>query len=236
MARSPMTARLTAPGSRIDAEGEIGRNAEGRIDPKLSLRLDATDLRPLAAAFARASARPLPATGTLRIVRGDAGFAFEEIKLSVADARVSGRLALATASPFAVSGRIAIDRAELPAILALSLGNAGPARADALWNDAVFGPVPFENVTGGVELEVSKLALSGPLVADDARFSLKFGAAETAIEAFSATLGGGRLTGSAKLARGERLRSKRARRFPAPISRACSRGPASRPICAGAGS
>lgn len=200
-----MTARLTAPGSRIDAEGEIGRNAEGRIDPKLSLRLDATDLRPLAAAFARASARPLPATGTLRIVRGDTGLALDDIKLSVAQTRVTGRLALATASPLAVSGRIAIDRAELAAILALTLGNAGPARADAFWNDAVFGLVPFENVTGSLELEVSKLALSGPLVADDARFSLKFGAAETVIEAFSATLGGGRLTGSAKLARGEVL-------------------------------
>ncbi len=200
-----VTARLTAPGSRIDVEGEIGRSAEGRFEPKLALRLDATDLRPLAAAFARASARALPAAGSLRLVRGDAGFALEEIKLSVADARVSGRLALAAASPLSVSGRIAIDRAELPAILALSLGNAGPARADALWSDADFGPVPFERVNGGLELEVSKLVLSGPLVADDARFSLKFGAAETVIEAFSATLGGGRLTGSAKLARGEAL-------------------------------
>ena len=200
-----MMARLTAPGSRIDVEGEIGRSAEGRLEPKLSLRLDATDLRPLAAAFARASARPLPATGTLRIVRGDAGFALDDIKLSVAETRVTGRLALAAASPLAVSGRIAIDRAELAAILALSLGNAGPAKADALWNDAAFGPVPFESVAGGLELEVSKLTLSGPLVADDARFSLKFGAAETAIEAFSATLGGGRLTGSAKLARGDAL-------------------------------
>ncbi len=200
-----MTARLTAPGSRIDAEGEIGRGAEGRFEPKIALRLDATDLRPLAAAFARASARPVPATGTLRVVRGDAGFVLDDIKLSIAETRVSGRLALATASPLAVSGRIAIDRAELAAILALSLGNAGPARAEALWTDAPFGPVPFEGAAGGLEFEVSKLALSGPLVADDARFSLKFGAAETAIEAFSATLGGGRLTGSAKLARGEAL-------------------------------
>ncbi len=85
-----VTARLTAPGSRIDVEGEIGRSAEGRFEPKLALRLDATDLRPLTAAFARASARALPAVGTLRLVRGDAGFALEEIKLSVADARVSG--------------------------------------------------------------------------------------------------------------------------------------------------
>ncbi len=200
-----MTARLTAPGSRVDAEGEIGRNADGRIDPKLSLRIEATDLRPLAAAFARASARLLPAAGTLRIVRGDAGFALEDIKLAVAETRVSGRLALATASPLAVSGRIAIDRAELPAILALSLGNAGPARANALWADAPFGLVPFEGAAGSLELEVAKLALSGPLVADDARFSLKFGAAETAIESFSASLGGGRLTGSAKFARGEAL-------------------------------
>jgi hypothetical protein len=200
-----VTARLTAPGSRIDAEGEIGRNAEGRIDPKLSLRLDATDLRPLAAAFARASAQPLPAAGTLRIVRGDTGFVLDDIKLAVAETRISGRLALAAASPLAVSGRLAIDRAELPAILALSLGNAGPARANALWADAPFGPAPFENATSGLELEVTKLALSGLLVADDARFSLKFGAAETAIESFSATLGGGRLTGSAKLARGDML-------------------------------
>ena len=196
-----MTARLTAPGSRIDAEGEIGRSAEGRIDPKLSLRLDATDLRPLAATFARASARPVPATGTFRIVRDDTGFALDDIKLSIAETRVSGRLALATASPLSVSGRIAIDRAELASILALSLGNAGPARADAKWADAPFGPVPLQSAAGSLELEVTKLALSGPLIADDARFSLKFGAAETAIESFSATLGGGRLTGSAKLAR-----------------------------------
>ncbi len=200
-----MTARLTAPGSRIDAEGEIGRSAEGRIDPKLSLRLDATDLRPLAAAFTRARGRPVPAAGTFRIVRGDTGFALDDIKLAVAETRASGRLALAAASPLSVSGRIAIDRAELSAILALSLGNAGPATGDALWTDAPFGPVPFENVAGGVELEVSKLVLSGPLVADDARLSLKFGAAGTMIEAFSATLGGGRLTGSAKLARGDAL-------------------------------
>ncbi len=127
-----MTARLTAPGSRIDAEGEIGRSAEGRIDPKLSLRLDATDLRPLAAAFTRARGRPVPAAGTFRIVRGDTGFALDDIKLAVAETRASGRLALAAASPLSVSGRIAIDRAELAAILALSLGNAGPATGDAL--------------------------------------------------------------------------------------------------------
>ena len=38
-----------------------------------------------------------------------------------------------------------------------------------MWSDAPFGPVPFGNVAGSLELEVSKLALSGPLVGDAAR-------------------------------------------------------------------
>ncbi len=67
-------------------------------------------------------------------------------------------------------------------------------------------------------------------------FSLKFGAAETVIEAFSATLGGGRLTGSAKLARGEALALEaRAALSGADLARLLAGAGIVGPNCAGAG-
>ena len=198
-----LSARLVAPGVRLTGEGEIRSGAEGSIEPNLLLRLEATDLRPLAARFARV-ARVLPATGSARLVRADGGFALENLDAFTAGARLSGRLAFSSFEPLALAGKLAVDQAELAALAGLALG-VPETNSDGFWPAAPLLPALLDGATGTLEFVAAKLGLGGPIVAEDGRFTLKFEPARAEIRDFSARLGGARLSGSAEIARGETL-------------------------------
>ncbi|HEY7458066.1 MAG TPA: AsmA-like C-terminal region-containing protein [Xanthobacteraceae bacterium] len=199
----PASARLTVPGATVTADGELRQNGEGRIEPRLELRVEAADLRPLLAVVARSGGEAaLPANGTARLVRTKDAFAFESIALNVGGGRARGAIAASGLDKPALGGKLSIERVELAGLLGLVFGNAADDKA--FW-PARLGPAPLAGASGAVDFEVGALGLVDRLTAIDARFRLKLGAADAAIEDFSADLAGGKLAGHARFVRGETL-------------------------------
>jgi hypothetical protein len=196
----PLRASLAFPGINLAGEGDVRAGAEGRVTPRIDLRLEATDLRALSLVAARATNSVVPASGTARFVRADDALVLEDIALGVSDTRVRGRLSLKGVERPLLSGKLSLDRAELPVLLALALGRAGESQASP-WSDRPLGPAALENASGAIEIESATLGLTGPLVANGARLKLRFSNNEAAIEEFSGELAGGKFSGQARIVR-----------------------------------
>ncbi|HXL69249.1 MAG TPA: AsmA family protein [Xanthobacteraceae bacterium] len=189
--------RLVVPGATIAGAGNLRVAADGRIEPALKLTLDGADLRPLAPALDRgAGERALPGGGTARLTRQRDGIVLDDLALKLGEARISGRLEFAALDPPQFAGRLVVDRTELATLLALALGRGG---GTGLWPDTPLSPAPLSGASGAVDLEIAALPLAGALVAANAEFRLRVGAAETAITGFAADLVGGRLTGEVRI-------------------------------------
>lgn len=199
-----MAAHLSVPGTNITAEGELRRSGEGRIEPKLELRVDAADLRPLLAVAAKAGGdRPVPASGTVKLARTADAFTFDNLELSLAGTRVRGALRTSGIEKPAVGGKLSVERMEVSALLALVFGSA--REAAAFWPAARLGPAPLAGTTGTVDFEVAALGLVDRLAATDATFRLKLGVADAAIEDFTADLAGGKAQAHVRFVRGDTI-------------------------------
>ncbi len=200
----PLKASLAFPGINLTGEGDVHAGAEGRIQPRMDLRLTATDLRAFSVAAARAANTVVPASGTARLVRGDDALVLEDIALGLSDARVRGRITLKGIERPSLSGTLSMDRAELSVLLALALGRAGESSAFP-WPNKPLGLSPLENASGTIEIESAALGLTGPFIASGARLKLRFSGNEAAIEEFSGELAGGKLSGQARIVRANPL-------------------------------
>ena len=201
---SSLKTSLAFPGINLTGEGDVRADAEGRIQPRIDLRLTASDLRAFSLAAARATNSVVPASGTARLVRGDDALVLEDIALGLSDARVRGRIRLKGIERPSLSGTLSMDRAELPVLLALALGRAGESSASP-WPDKPLGLSPLENASGAIEIESAALGLTGPLVATGARLKLRFSGNEAVIEEFSGEFAGGKLSGQVRVVRANPL-------------------------------
>lgn len=200
----PVSARLSVPGATLRADGAFRFGDGGRIEPRLDLAIEASDLRPALAAAAQAGGNEaIAADGTARLVRTAEAFAFENISLKVGGAQLRGAFTASGIDKPAIGGKLAIERLDLASLLGLSLGHARDSQN--FWPAVRLNPAPLAAATGTVEFDVAQLGLSGPLSASAAKFKLKLGAAETAIEDFSGDFAGGKLAGHARFVRGETL-------------------------------
>jgi hypothetical protein len=199
----PVAARLTVPGSTISAEGDLRQNAEGRIEPKLALRVDGSDLRPLLAAAARAAGEAaVPAEGTAQLTRTKDAFALQNIAINVAGARVRGAITASGVDKPEFGGKLSIERMVLTNLLGLALGNA--AEDKAFW-PARLTPAALAGASGTLEFEVGALEVIDRLTALDAKFRLRLASSEAALEDISASFAGGKFAGHARFLRGETL-------------------------------
>ena len=200
----PLKASLAFPGINLSGEGDVRAGAEGRITPRIDLRLEATDARALSLMAERAANSVVPASGTARLLRADDALVLEEIALGLSNTRVRGRLSLKGIERPSLSGKLSMDRAELPVLLALVLGRTGESPISS-WPDRPLGPAALENASGTIEIESAVLGLTGPFVANGARLKLRFSSNEAAIEEFSGELAGGKLSGQARIVRANPL-------------------------------
>ena len=199
----PVSARLTVPGATISAEGEVHQNVEGRLEPKLAVRVDASDLRPLLAAAARAAGEaPAPAEGTARLTRTKDAFALQTIAMNIAGARVRGALTASGIDKAELGGKLSIERMVLANLLGLVIGNAADDKA--FW-PARLTPAPLAGATGTLEFEVGALEVIDRLTALDTKFRLRLAPNEAALEEISANFAGGKFAGHARFLRGETL-------------------------------
>jgi hypothetical protein len=199
----PVAARLAVPGSKLGVEGELRRGAEGRIEPRLEARLAADDLRPLLAAAARGRDGPIAAEGRARLTRKGDRFVLEGIGLSVGGSAVKGDLSLGIGEDALLAGSLAVERMPAGTLLALTIG--GGRGGSSFWSAARLEPAPLAGATGKIEMSVKELGLAERLAASGAKFQLRLGTNEVAIEEFSAELAGGKLAGGGRLVRGDTL-------------------------------
>jgi|GEM_PF-956884 len=199
---SPLAASLVFPGVNLTGGGDIRFAKDGHIEPRINLKLQSTDLRALSIAAARVSNAIVPAFGVARLVRTKEGIAFEDIALNLGDIRGKGRLVLNGMDSPNISVEMSFNSANLPTLLALALGQASDGTP---WSDRALGQRPFENLSGTLELESATLGLTGSLVANGAKVKVKFNPNQTMIETFSGDLAGGKLSGQARIARGDAL-------------------------------
>jgi len=200
----PITVRLSVPGATVNADGTLHLGTENRIEPKLDLRVDASDLRlPLAVAAHSGAADPVPAEGTMRLARTADAFVFENIALRVSGVQVKGLFSASGIDKPVVGGKLAVERMELADLLGFSLGRARDAQN--FWPAAQLAAGPLSTATGSVDFDVATLALSGPLPATAAKFKLKVGASDVSIEDFAGEFAGGKLVGQARFGRGDTL-------------------------------
>jgi hypothetical protein len=196
----PLKVSFAFPGINLTGEGDVRSGAEGRVIPRIDLRLEATDLRALSLAAARTANSVVPASGTARLVRADDALVLEDIALGLSDIRVRGRLSLKGIERPSLSGKLSMDRVELPGLLGLALGRAGESSVSP-WSDKPLGPAALENASGTIEIESAALGLTGPFVANGAHLKLRFSGNDAAIEEFSGELAGGKLSGQARVVR-----------------------------------
>jgi hypothetical protein len=196
----PLEASLSFPGINLTGEGDLRAGAEGRINPRVDLRLEATDLRALSLAAARAANSIVPASGTARLARVDDALVLEDIALGLSDTRVRGRLWLKGVERPSLGGALSMNRAELPVLFALVLGRAGESQASP-WSDKPLGLAALEGASGTIEIESAALGLTGPLVANNAHLKLRFSNNDAAIEELTGDFAGGKLSGQARVVR-----------------------------------
>jgi len=200
----PLKASLAYPGIDLSGQGDLRAGADGKIEPRVDLRLQATDARALSLAAARTAASVVPADGTARLLRADDAFVLDNIALGLGGSHVRGRLAVKGFERPSLSGALSLDRAELSVLLALALGRAGDSAASP-WPDRPLAAAALEDANGTVEIESAVLGLVGPFVANGARLKLRFAGSEVAIDDFSGELAGGKLSGAARFVRASPL-------------------------------
>jgi uncharacterized protein involved in outer membrane biogenesis len=199
----PVSVRLAVPGATISAEGEVRQDAEGRIDPKLAMRLNGSDLRPLLGSVARAAGEAaVPADGSARLTRTKDAFAFQSIAMNVAGARVRGDLTASGVDKPEVGGRLSVERMVLSNLLGIVVGNAGDEKA--FW-PARLTVAPLANASGTLELEIAALEVVDRMTAVDTKLRLRLAANDAAFEEISASFAGGKFAGHARFLRGETL-------------------------------
>lgn len=193
-----LKAHLVFPGIDLKGEGSLRVGDNGHIEPLINLQLEATDLRALSNAAARASDAVVPATGTARLIRYDDGVAFEDLALNLGETRVRGRVTMKGLDEPALAGELAVNRTKLATLLTLALGRAGEG---APWSDQPLGPLPFGGASGNFSIESAALGLTDALVATGTRLKLQFDGHQAAIENLSGDFAGGKLMGHARVTR-----------------------------------
>jgi hypothetical protein len=196
---APLRAQLQFPGIDLSAEGAL--RFAGKIEPRVNLKLEATDFRALSMAAAHISDAVVPANGTARLIRSEGGVALEDLAIDFGDTRVRGRMTLKGIEQPVLSGDLTVNRSELSTLLALGIGRLDQAGNGVLWSDAPLGASPVAGAEGDISIESAALGLFGNLTGTSARMKLRFGGDRFAIEDLSCDLAGGKLAGRARISR-----------------------------------
>lgn len=195
---APLKASLVFPGINLAGEGVLQFGKNGRVDPRVNLKLAATDFRALSIAAARTSNAIIPAKGTARLIRADGGIALEDLAVDFGETHVRGRVAMKGVEQPALSGELAVNRSDLATLLTLALGRAGEG---APWSDQPLGVIPLDGASGDFSFESASFGLGGNLAATGVRTRVRFGDNRVSIEDLTGDLAGGKLTAHARVSR-----------------------------------
>jgi len=186
-------ATLLLPETEISAKGELRFGADGRFEPVFALNFKSSDLRNAFALAARASANPIPASGSVNLLREGNNFVFEKLVADLAGSRITGRVAIPAGDVSPFTGALVLDRADARTLLSLALGRAHVSYVE-------LGVPLLANFPGTLKMEIDSLAVSERVSLQKAAFQIRAGRYETVFEDFQAQLAGGKLSGSLRVA------------------------------------
>lgn len=178
----PLQAHVSVPGASLSVSGDIQKQ-DDRLEPRLELKLEATDLRPAVAAALRASEDAIQAKGSAKISRVGDSLGLDIFSLEIGKTRASGQIFLANIEKPEFSGRLALDQLELGRLIALTAASS---------------------VRGTLAVDVATLSLTDAPSASAAKFKLDLGD-DVEISGFAAEMAGGKITGEGRITRGAML-------------------------------
>jgi large subunit ribosomal protein L24 len=134
-----------------------------------------------------------------RVLWKDRTVRLDEMTGTVAGTGVRGRLAITRGRSIEVNGNLQLDALDVGPALAAVAGAPLPTQNPARWQVQPFGRGLLADLSGEIELGVTRAVFTPSLVARQVRSVLRLSGAEVAIEDIDATLAGGRLTGRLEL-------------------------------------
>ena len=186
-------ATLRLPETEISAKGEFRFGADGRFEPVFALNFKSSDLRNAFTLASRASANPIPASGSVNLLREGNNFVFEKLVADLAGSRITGRVAIPAGDVSPFTGALVLDRADARTLLSLALGRAHVSYVE-------LGVPLLANFPGTLKMEIETLSVSERVSLQKAAFQIRAGRYETVFEDFQAQFAGGKLSGSLRVA------------------------------------
>lgn len=192
-ARQPVHAVLRLPETEVFAKGDLRFGKDGRFEPSLALNIKSADLRRAFVLADRASANALPMSGNATLSRDGNNFVFDKLAFDLAGLRGTGRITIPSGDVSPFSGVLALDRANVAALLSLALGRANQPNAE-------LSVPPLANFPGMLKMEVGSLEISERIAIQKAAFDLRPGRFETVFDGFRGDLAGGKIAGVLRIA------------------------------------
>ncbi|QFR33354.1 AsmA family protein [Ancylobacter sp. TS-1] len=192
-----LDARLTLAGASLNARGTLGQDAEGRLQPDLSLALDGADLAALLPDIAASGARSVPASFKGALGRDGQTWWVRGLSGSIAGQKLDGGIGYVPGQPVELD----LTTAEWSASRALGLAVGAAAGGGEGWPRGRFGPPALGTLAMNVKLGIGRLDLPGDLSLGDAKVQARLSGGRLSVEDFSGALAGGKLAGRFNLGR-----------------------------------
>lgn len=201
-------ARLTALGLDLSAKGSVALAPVAGLSAQGDVTLRSADLSRFGEAIGRLSpgaSAPLPASLAAKLALSSEAVRLEELSGDIAGRSLTGRLTLPLDAAQPLDGAVRLAELPVSTLAGLMFSPDAVARSGGpgIWPDIGFGASPLRGLSGRIDVAADRAPLAGGHVATGAKFRLKLRRDRVALEDISAEFEGGRLTGSASVARSE---------------------------------
>ena len=196
-ADAPMAveAQITAAGLDASASGSLRLPLGRAAAAGLALKLVKADVRTVASGT-------VPASLTARVELADDTVTLTELAGKIAGADIGGRLAVGLSRPTTLDGDIRFSKADLPALVAATVGMPDRSGDGATWPTEPFGAGLFAGATGRIAVTSGNTALTSKLTARDLRGTLQIEPSKVTLDDFDGVLAGGTISGRLVFQRG----------------------------------
>jgi uncharacterized protein involved in outer membrane biogenesis len=200
--RMTVTAQATAGGLSVSLNGSV-QTAQSQT-PTANLVVS------IAQANMRVPAGTLPTNFTARLNYADGTIALDQITGKVAASDIGGRLIIGVSPTMSLDGDVKLGAVDIPAAIAAAVGMPAKRAGDGVpWPAGPFADGVLGQVRGRIAIASMRTMLAPHLVAENFHGVLNFGPSEIALDAFSADIAGGQISGRLAFQRdGDDLRAR----------------------------
>ena len=188
-------AQIAAAGLDVSASGSLRLPLGHAATAGLALKLAKADLRTVASGT-------VPASLTARLDLADDTVTLTELSGRVAGADIGGRLAVGLSQPTTLDGDIRLGKADLPALIAATVGMPGKSGDGGSRPAEPFGGGLFAGSTGRIAVTAADTQLTPKLAARDLHGTVQVEPSKMTLDDFEGALAGGTISGRLVFQRG----------------------------------